>query len=122
MTLSEFRGMWERDGYHFIEEERRNIAGNDWILFSLEGPSTLDYGRHLSLIITVAEGGIILSMQLYVLKTNYTLAVATAIDYTSMATTVTTTSADWVRAMKWLAIATTAGAPLLGRGITLSNA
>ncbi|KKN46054.1 hypothetical protein LCGC14_0676730 [marine sediment metagenome] len=52
MNLRDFRQMWEKDGLHFVEIERRKQGGATWILYNVTEPmSTSEYGRHYGLIV-----------------------------------------------------------------------
>ena len=65
MTLAEFRQLWEGDGLHFVEEERRETDGATWILFAVTEPeSTQDYGRHYALFVVINQAQEILAHNL----------------------------------------------------------
>lgn len=65
MNLTEFKAMWEEDGTHLVEEDRRQQAGATWILFSAEAPRmTPDYGRHYAVYVVLGTKGQIVAHNL----------------------------------------------------------
>lgn len=67
IKLKDFLEMWTRDGTKLVEQERQNIDGAVWYLYSVYFPeSTYDYGRHMAMILKVnAKTRVILMHDLY---------------------------------------------------------
>lgn len=54
IKLKDFLEMWTRDGTRLVEQERRDIDGSAWYLYSVYFPeSTYEYGRHMAMILKV---------------------------------------------------------------------
>jgi len=54
IKLKDFIKMWTEDGTKLVEQDRRNINGSIWLLYSVYFPeSTYDYGRHMAMLLKV---------------------------------------------------------------------
>ncbi len=54
IKLDEFLKMWTADGTQLIEQDKADLNGSIWLLYSIYFPeSTEDYGRHMAMILKV---------------------------------------------------------------------
>jgi hypothetical protein len=54
VKLDDFIKMWTEDGTRLIEQDRRELNGSIWLLYSVYFPeSTYDYGRHMAMLLKV---------------------------------------------------------------------
>jgi len=54
VKLDDFIKMWTEDGTRLIEQDRRELNGSIWLLYSVYFPeSTSDYGRHMAMLLKV---------------------------------------------------------------------
>ena len=62
IKLDEFMKMWTEDGTKLVEQDKKEINGSTWLLYSAYFPESTDaYGRHMALILKVDTGtGVIL--------------------------------------------------------------
>jgi len=54
MKLSEFKEMWEKDGFTFAKQDEQVRADGHWYLYNVHLPyGSSDYGRHMAILLQV---------------------------------------------------------------------